>query len=229
MAKRYNPEPILSNTTRTCLRTSSPVARLTRNVACYNGRLCDGSGVPCWTRSRPTTRGSRSRPLRKDLGIEDLVRLSANESPLGPRRGSSRRSAARRRARISIPTAARLALASRAGRAARRAGRLARGRQWGGRVARADRARRATTRATRSSFPTPHSSRMARRPRSPARRVVASPLQGYETDLEDMQRRVTPRTKAVIVCTPHNPASTIVPRADARATLSARWAASRRS
>jgi histidinol-phosphate aminotransferase len=42
--------------------------------------------------------------------------------------------------------------------------------------------------------------------------VVTSPLNGYETDLDDMRRRVTPRTKAVIICTPHNPASTIVPR-----------------
>ena len=42
--------------------------------------------------------------------------------------------------------------------------------------------------------------------------VVTSPLDGYETDLDDMRRRVTPRTKAVIVCTPHNPASTIIPR-----------------
>jgi histidinol-phosphate aminotransferase len=42
--------------------------------------------------------------------------------------------------------------------------------------------------------------------------VVASPLDGYETDLDDMRRRVTPRTKAVIICSPHNPASTIVPR-----------------
>ena len=42
--------------------------------------------------------------------------------------------------------------------------------------------------------------------------VVSSPLAGYETDLDDMRRRVTPRTKAVIICTPHNPASTIVPR-----------------
>ena len=43
-------------------------------------------------------------------------------------------------------------------------------------------------------------------------KVVASPLDGYETDLDDMRRRVTPRTKAVIICTPHNPASTVVPR-----------------
>ena len=42
--------------------------------------------------------------------------------------------------------------------------------------------------------------------------VVTSPLDGYETDLDDMRRRVTPRTKAVIICSPHNPASTIVPR-----------------
>jgi histidinol-phosphate aminotransferase len=42
--------------------------------------------------------------------------------------------------------------------------------------------------------------------------VVASPLDGYETALDDMRRRVTARTKAVIICTPHNPASTIVPQ-----------------
>src|SRR5262249_59599698 len=42
--------------------------------------------------------------------------------------------------------------------------------------------------------------------------VVSSPLRGYQTDLDDMARRVSTRTKAVIICTPHNPASTIVPR-----------------
>ena len=35
-----------------------------------------------------------------------------------------------------------------------------------------------------------------------ARRSSRVPLAGYETDLDDMQRRVTPRTKAVIICTP---------------------------
>lgn len=40
--------------------------------------------------------------------------------------------------------------------------------------------------------------------------VVMSPLRNYETDLDDMRARVTPRTKAVFICTPHNPASTIV-------------------
>jgi histidinol-phosphate aminotransferase len=51
--------------------------------------------------------------------------------------------------------------------------------------------------------------------------VAHSPLKGYDTDLDDMRRRVTPRTKAVFVCTPHNPASTIVPRAQLEAFLDA--------
>jgi histidinol-phosphate aminotransferase len=42
--------------------------------------------------------------------------------------------------------------------------------------------------------------------------VVRSPLRGYEQDLDDMQGRVTARTKCVILCTPHNPAATIVRR-----------------
>jgi histidinol-phosphate aminotransferase len=44
-------------------------------------------------------------------------------------------------------------------------------------------------------------------------RVVTSPLAGYDTDLDDVLRRVTPRTKAVILCSPHNPAGTIIRRA----------------
>jgi histidinol-phosphate aminotransferase len=40
--------------------------------------------------------------------------------------------------------------------------------------------------------------------------VRRSPLAGYDTDLDDMLARVTPRTKALVVCSPHNPAGTIV-------------------
>ena len=40
-----------------------------------------------------------------------------------------------------------------------------------------------------------------------------SPMAGYETDLDDVLGRVTPRTKAVILCSPHNPATTIIRRA----------------
>jgi len=42
--------------------------------------------------------------------------------------------------------------------------------------------------------------------------VVQSPLKGYEQDLDDMLGRITARTKCVIICTPHNPAATIVRR-----------------
>ncbi|MGH7399038.1 MAG: pyridoxal phosphate-dependent aminotransferase, partial [Candidatus Rokuibacteriota bacterium] len=42
--------------------------------------------------------------------------------------------------------------------------------------------------------------------------VVASPLAGYDQDLDDMLGRVTARTKCVFICTPHNPAATIVRR-----------------
>jgi histidinol-phosphate aminotransferase len=51
--------------------------------------------------------------------------------------------------------------------------------------------------------------------------IVSSPLKGYETDLEDMLRRVTRRTKAVFICTPHNPASTLVPQGPLEAFLGA--------
>jgi histidinol-phosphate aminotransferase len=40
--------------------------------------------------------------------------------------------------------------------------------------------------------------------------VRQSPLAGYEIDLDDMLGRVTDRTKAVVLCSPHNPATTIV-------------------
>lgn len=42
--------------------------------------------------------------------------------------------------------------------------------------------------------------------------VRQSRLAGYETDLGDMRRQVTERTKAVFLCSPHNPTGTIVRR-----------------
>lgn len=42
--------------------------------------------------------------------------------------------------------------------------------------------------------------------------VVHSPLRGYDQDLDDLLGRVTDRTKCLILCTPHNPAATIVRR-----------------
>ncbi|MGH7388263.1 MAG: histidinol-phosphate transaminase [Candidatus Rokuibacteriota bacterium] len=48
---------------------------------------------------------------------------------------------------------------------------------------------------------------------------VPSPLAKYDTDLDDMRRRVGPRTKALVICSPHNPAATIVRRAPLEALL----------
>ncbi|MBI4588060.1 MAG: histidinol-phosphate transaminase [Candidatus Rokubacteria bacterium] len=50
---------------------------------------------------------------------------------------------------------------------------------------------------------------------------VQSPLVDYQTDLADMARRVTPRTKALIVCSPHNPAGTIITNAAFRRFVTA--------
>ena len=51
--------------------------------------------------------------------------------------------------------------------------------------------------------------------------VVRSPLAGYHIALEDVRRRVTDRTKAVMLCSPHNPATTIVRRGPLLALLEA--------
>jgi len=51
--------------------------------------------------------------------------------------------------------------------------------------------------------------------------IVQSPLAGYETDLDDVRRRVTPKTKAIFLCSPHNPATTIIRRAPLLAFLDA--------
>ena len=52
-------------------------------------------------------------------------------------------------------------------------------------------------------------------------RIVASPLAGYETDLDDIRRRVTAHTKAIFLCSPHNPATTIIRRGTLLAFLDA--------
>ena len=51
--------------------------------------------------------------------------------------------------------------------------------------------------------------------------VRPSPLAGYDTDLDDVRRRVTERTKAVFLCSPHNPATTIIRRGPLSAFLDA--------
>ena len=54
-----------------------------------------------------------------------------------------------------------------------------------------------------------------------AAHVVKSPLAGYHIALEDVRRRVGPHTTALFLCSPHNPATTIVPRGPLVALLEA--------
>jgi len=51
--------------------------------------------------------------------------------------------------------------------------------------------------------------------------AVKSPMAGYHIALDDVRRRVTPRTKAIMLCSPHNPATTIVRRQPLIALLEA--------
>lgn len=51
--------------------------------------------------------------------------------------------------------------------------------------------------------------------------LIASPLRNYETDLDDVAARLTARTKAIVLCSPHNPATTIIRRGPLEALLDA--------
>ena len=159
----------------------------------------------------PYDAGKSLEAIAKDLGIEDLIRLSANESPLGP---SPRAIEALRREapRAHLypdggSTQLRAMLGERLGVPA----------SWllagnGADELLALIARAAYDPGDEVLVPHPAFEPYGTEATLSGATVVSSPLLGYETDLEDMQRRVTPRTKAVIICTPHNPASTIVPR-----------------
>jgi len=159
----------------------------------------------------PYDAGKSLEAIAKDLGIEDLIRLSANESPLGP---SPRAIEALRREapRAHLypdggSTQLRAMLGERFGVPA----------SWlmagnGADELLALIARAAYDPGDEILVPHPAFEPYGTEAILSGATVVSSPLQGYETDLEDMQRRVTPRTKAVIICTPHNPASTIVTR-----------------
>ena len=159
----------------------------------------------------PYAAGKSLEALAEELGGIDLVRLSANENPLGP---SPRVVEAVRReaARVHLypdggATALREALAQRLG-----VGRdqLVVGNgadELIGLVALA-----AFEPGDEAIVPHPSFEPYTTGVVLAGATVVPSPLAGYETDLEDMGRRLTPRTKAVILCSPHNPAATIVRR-----------------
>ncbi len=160
------------------------------------------------------------KPIEEELRAGAIIRLSANESPLGP---SPKAMEALRReaARVHLyPDGGSTELRAALGR------RLGVGADWLVVGNGADEllgllARAAYEVGDDIVIPQPGFEPYGTEATLAGANVVASPLNGYETDLDDMLRRVTPRTKAVIICTPHNPASTIVPRGRLEAFLDA--------
>jgi len=150
------------------------------------------------------------KPIEAELRTGAVLRLSANESPLGPS-PSAVEAIRREAARVHLypdggSTELRAALARRLGVGA----------DWLVVGNGADELLGLLGRAAYEPgddvvIPQPAFEPYATEAILAGANVVASPLDGYETDLDDMRRRVTARTKAVIICTPHNPASTIVP------------------
>ena len=159
----------------------------------------------------PYEAGKPLDALAAELGIAELVRLSANEHPLGP---SPRVIEAIRREAEHVhlypdggSTAVREALARQLHVSAAQ-------------IVVGNGADELITLVALAAFdpgdevvmPQPSFEPYATGANIAGARLVASPLAGYHTDLEDMRRRVTARTKAVFLCSPHNPAATIIPK-----------------
>ena len=168
----------------------------------------------------PYAAGKSLEALAAELGGLDLVRLSANENPLGPSPHVVE-AVRREAARVHLypdggSTALREALAARLGVGPDR---LIVGNgadELIGLVALAAFEPGDEVLVPHPSFE-PYTTGVA----LAGATAVPSPLAGYETDLDDMRRRLTPRTKAVILCSPHNPAATIVRRGPLGAFLAA--------
>lgn len=159
----------------------------------------------------PYEAGKSLEEVEKELGLSAIVRLSANENPLGP---SPRVIEALRKEapRVHLypdggSTAVRAALGEWLGI---EPGWLIVGN--GADELLAILARAALDPGDEVVLPFPSFEPYSIEAVLSGATVVKSPLRGYETDLDDLARRVTPRTKAVFICTPHNPASTIVRR-----------------
>jgi histidinol-phosphate aminotransferase len=159
----------------------------------------------------PYDAGKPLEALMGELGLTELIRLSANENPLGP---SPRVVEAIRReaGRVHLypdggSLALREALAARLGVAA---GQIVVGNGADELIALV--AVAAFDRDDEVVVPTPSFEPYTTSVALAGAQLRASPLAGYDTDLDDVLRRVTPRTKALILCSPHNPATTIIRR-----------------
>lgn len=159
----------------------------------------------------PYDAGKPLEAVARELGVDAVLRLSSNESPIGP---SPRVIEAIRREapRVHLypdggATEVRQALASRLGVGPES---IVVGN--GADELLAMLARAALDPGDEVVIPHPSFEPYGTEATLAGAVVVASPLREYDQDLEDMRRRITPRTKAVIICTPHNPAATIVRR-----------------
>jgi histidinol-phosphate aminotransferase len=159
----------------------------------------------------PYDAGKSLEAVARELGIDAVLRLSSNESPLGP---SPRVIEAIRREAPRVHlypdggcTEVRQALAGRLGVSAAS---IVVGN--GADELLAMLARAALDPGDEVVVPRPAFEPYGTEATLSGATVVSSPLRGYDQDLDDMLARVTPRTKCLILCTPHNPAATIVRR-----------------
>jgi histidinol-phosphate aminotransferase len=160
----------------------------------------------------PYEAGKSLEAIEKELGLPFVRRLSANENPLGP---SPKVIEALRNEAVRAhlypdadSTALREAIARHLGISP----------DWimagnGGDELIALIARATFEPGDEILMPHPSFEPYSIEARLSASKPVESPLKGYETDLDDLLARVTPRTKVIFLCTPHNPATTIVRRA----------------
>jgi histidinol-phosphate aminotransferase len=157
----------------------------------------------------PYQAGPALEQLQRELGLSEIVRLSSNETPIGP---SPRVIEAIRREapRVHLypdggSSALREAIARWAGAPA----------DWlvvgnGGDEIISMISRAVLDPGDEVVVPKPSFEPYTSEAHLAEAVVVDSPLADYHQDLDDMLRRVTPRTKLVYVCTPHNPTGTIV-------------------
>ena len=175
---------------------------------------------PVLDRIAPYDAGKPIEILAAELGLPDLVRLSANESPLGP---SPRVVAAlaREASRAHLypdggSRALREALADRLGVPSDQ-------------VVVGNGADELISLIALAAFdpgdeaivPEPSFEPYATSVTLAGAEVRPSPLAGYDVALADVRGRVTERTKAVFLCSPHNPATTIIRRRPLLAFLEA--------
>lgn len=171
-------------------------------------------------RITPYEPGTPMEALAAELGITDLVRLSANENPLGPP-PSVVAAIQREASRVHLypdggANVLREALAARIGAAKDQIVMGNGADELLGLVAGA-----AFEPGDEVIVPQPSFEPYTTLVDLAGATVVPSPLVKYEQDLDDIRRRVTERTKAVMLCSPHNPATTIVRRAPLTAFLDA--------